>query len=273
MSEEYAGGAPLLSVALRAGGTAEVFADRVRDAAGAYPLGQIAGALLVADPTAPPLPNGMPSPAVQLRMADGRAPVFAPANPHDADRLLDAIFSLRPDLRMPPPPPGYAPGGYAPPPGYAPGGSYAAPGYAQGYQAPVPGYPGGKPDFTLAGLAHLSVFFAPIILPLIVWLTQRGKSPYIARQGKQAFFWHLIFSGGSFVLVIAGYVIFFASFASTPNFDSSNPSVDFGGTFAIFFVMWGIVLVLGIVDVVFGIIGAVKAFKGEPFSYPLLGGL
>ncbi len=277
MSGEYAGGAPLLSVALRAGGTVAMFADRVSDVAGTYPLGQIGAALLVADPTVPPLPNGMPAPAVLLRMADGRAPVFAPTNPHDADRLLDAIFSQRPDLRMPPPPPGYAPGGYPPPPGYAPGsapgGYYAAPGLSQGYQAPVPGYPGGKPDFTLAGMAHLSVFFAPIILPLIVWLTQRGKSPYIARQGKQAFFWHLIVSGGSFVLLIVGYVIFFASFISSTNFDSTTSIPDFGGKFAIFFVIWGIVLVLGIVNVVFGIIGAVRAFKGEPFSYPLLGGL
>jgi len=178
---------------------------------------------------------------------------------------------------MPPPQPGYASGGYPPPPGYAPGsapgGYYAAPGYSQGYQAPVPGYPGGQPDFTLAGLSHLSVFFAPIILPLIVWLTQRGKSPYIARQGKQAFFWHLIVSGGSLVLVIVGYVIFFASFTSSTDFGATTSVPDFGGTFAIFFVMWGIVLVLGIVNIVFGIIGAVKAFKGEPFSYQLLGGL
>ena len=122
-------------------------------------------------------------------------------------------------------------------------------------------------------MAHLSVFFAPIILPLIVWLTQRGKSPYIARQGKQAFFWHLIVSGGSFVLLIVGYVIFFASFISSTNFDSTTSIPDFGGKFAIFFVIWGIVLVLGIVNAVFGIIGAVRAFKGEPFSYPLLGGL
>jgi uncharacterized protein len=265
MNVGEAGTPPLLSVALRGGGRVELWPDRVRDAAGVYPLAQLAGALLVADPAAPPLSNGMPMPAVQLRLADGRAPVFTPANPHDAYRLLDAIFARRPDLRLPSPPPmpPYSPSAYyAALPGYAPG-------YAPGYQAPVPGYPGGQPDFTLAGLAHLSVFFAPIILPLIVWLTQRDKSPYIARQGKQAFFWHLIFSGSSVVLVIVFYTLFFKSFASFNQDNFGNFGAFFGG----FIIIWGIVIVLGIVDIVFGILGAVKAFRGEPFSYPLLGGL
>ncbi len=138
---------------------------------------------------------------------------------------------------------------------------------------PTPGYPGGHPDYTLAGLAHLSVFFAPIVLPLIVWLTQRNKSAYIARQGKQAFFWHLIFSGGTAVLVILGYVVFLASFLPNAALNGSSGPGDFGGAFAGLFAVWGIVILLSIVDIVFGIIGAVKAFRGEPFSYPLLGGL
>lgn len=272
MSDGEPSAGPLFSAALRSGGKVELFADRVSDATGSYPLTQIVGALMIVDPATPPLPNGMPAPAVQLRTSDGRMPVFAPTDPSDANRMLEAIFARRPDLRVQAPPPGYA--SPPPPPGYAPGGYYnAPPGYAPGYQPPVPGFPGGNPDYTLAGLAHLSVFFAPLILPLIVWLTQRDKSPYIARQGKQAFFWHLIFTGGTIVLVIIGYAFFFRSLTSSARFDSPQFPGSFNDSIGIFFVMWGIVLVLSIINIVFGILGAVRAFKGEPFSYPLLRGI
>src|SRR5258707_11663741 len=134
MNVDEASATPLLSIALRGGGTVALWLDRVTDATGAYPLAQLAGALLVADPAAPPLLNGMPTPAVQLRLADRRSPVFTPASPQDAYRLLDAIFARRPDLRLPPPPT------MPPMPPYGPSAYYyaAPPGYAPGYQAPVP---------------------------------------------------------------------------------------------------------------------------------------
>ena len=43
----------------------------------------------------------------------------------------------------------------------------------------------------MAGLAHLSIFFGALIVPLILWLVNRGKAPYAAQQSKQAFFFHL----------------------------------------------------------------------------------
>jgi uncharacterized Tic20 family protein len=43
------------------------------------------------------------------------------------------------------------------------------------------------------------------------------------------------------------------------------------GFFGGFFIVWGVLFAIQIVAIVFSIIGAVKAFKGEPFHYPLMG--
>jgi uncharacterized Tic20 family protein len=126
----------------------------------------------------------------------------------------------------------------------------------------------------LAGLAHLSVFFAPVIFPLIIWIATRKSSPYTSYQGKQAFFFHLFF----WVLSVAAVAvfIFYGGFfgPNSPFFSpigSSSPS-----DFSPFFVILGFDAILGIlslVQTIFSIIGAVQTFQGKPFHYPLLGWL
>src|SRR5579884_2402524 len=247
---------PLLSIKLRDGSEVALWPNRLTAPSGAYPLAQLTVALLVADPAAPPLPNGLPAPAVQLRLADGRAPVLTPADPPDANRPLAPIPPPRPEppqRGLPPPPP---------PPGYGPG-------LGPNYVPPMPRDPSG--ERTLAGIAHLSVFFAPIILPLIVWLTQLDTAPYAARQGKQALFWHLIFWVVTIVLVGIPYIGFFTSFASSASSFGPDNALDPFSFFGPFLLAFGIAGLLSLVNITFSIIGAVKAFKGEPFHYPLLG--
>jgi uncharacterized Tic20 family protein len=161
--------------------------------------------------------------------------------------------------QAPPPPPGY---GYGPYP-------YPYPQYA--YRPP---HPSGIPDGerTMAGIAHLSVFFAPLILPLILWLVARGTQPYAAHQSKQAFFFHLIFTVLILVLVLPLWLggFFLAIAAST----GGNPNdASFGAFPLIFCGVWLVAVVLGITQIVFGIYAAVQAFNGRPYRYPLLGGI
>src|SRR5215472_12614903 len=56
----------------------------------------------------------------------------------------------------------------------------------------APTAPSSKNETGVAGLAHLSSFFAPLVVPLIIWLVVRDSMPYAARQAKQALFFHLI---------------------------------------------------------------------------------
>ena len=60
----------------------------------------------------------------------------------------------------------------------------------------------GEPHERLvAGVAHLSVLFFPLVLPLILWGAYAHRSPYAARQARQAFLFHLG------ILVVDGLII------------------------------------------------------------------
>jgi uncharacterized Tic20 family protein len=244
-----------MQFALRGGGVAEIRGENLVAGEQIYPMRDIAWVGLVVDP-ATAAPGAPPNPAVGIQMRDGSHAALAPADPPDAWRLLGAIHETRPDLRGPvPQPPGAQP---SPPYGSRP----------YGYAPPA----SSTSDNVLAGLAHLSVFFAPLILPLVVWLAMRNSSPYVSRQGKQAFFFHLFFSALAFVILIVLYLGFFSVvFASTP--DSGLPSFNGFSPFLLILGFYAILGVLSLVQIVFSIIGAVQAFQGKPFHYPLLGWL
>jgi uncharacterized Tic20 family protein len=193
-------------------------------------------------------------------MRDGAHAALAPADPPDAWRLLGAIYEARPDLRGPvPPPPGAQQPGMQPPLPY-------------GYPPYAPRPAAANSDNILAGLAHLSVFFAPLILPLVVWLAMRNSSPYVSRQGKQAFFFHLFFSALGLVSFVVFYVGFFSVAFSFASPDTSS-ALDGFSPLLLLFGVYAILGVLSLVQIVFSIIGAVQAFQGKPFHYPLLGWL
>jgi uncharacterized Tic20 family protein len=256
-----------MQFALRGGGIAEIRGDTLVAGDQNYPVRDIAWVGLVVDP-ATASPGAPPNPAVGVQMRDGSHTALAPADPPDAWRLLGALHEARPDLRGPvPPPPGAQPPG-AQPPGAQPPPPYGYPPY--GYAAPRPS----NSDNVLAGLAHLSVFFAPVIFPLIIWIAMRKSSPYTSYQGKQAFVFHLFF----WVLSVTAVVvfIFYGGFfgPNSPFFSPISPNGP--SDFTPFFVILGFDALLGVlslVQTIFSIIGAVQTFQGKPFHYPLLGWL
>src|SRR5579859_7416673 len=167
-------GEPIVSIALRGGRSLDIWAERVAAAGRTYRMADLLGATIVSDPATPA--GAAPLPAVALRGPDGSWLTYVPADPPDAQRALETLYMLRPGLRQ----------------------QYAL-------------FPGGQPrvpqnETILAGLAHLSVFFAPLLVPLIIWLASQRTAPYASRQAKQAFFFHL----GIIVLSIVVLVPLFA---------------------------------------------------------------
>jgi uncharacterized Tic20 family protein len=277
-----------LSFPLRSGETCALSGDTLSVGQRTIPLSDLVAAGLVADVSVPTPPGMPPTPGVSLRLTDGSSVAFTPVEQLDCWRLLQALAAARPALATPLPPPtgaygpatgamggptGYGPGYYGP--GYY-GPGYYGPGYAPGYASP--GFGMGGPtesEKTLAGLCHLSVFFAPVILPLIIWLAMRRTQPYASLQAKQAFWFHLSFAALVFIAAIGMQVYFITTaFATvgTAGVGADPIGIDLSllpGIFA----LYGVIVALGLINVVFSIIAAIQAFQGKPYHYPLLGWL
>jgi uncharacterized Tic20 family protein len=99
----------------------------------------------------------------------------------------------------------------------------------------------GSDDKTMALLAHLGGIFFGFIPSLIIWLVKKDESPYVDEQGKEAL---------NFQIFIA--ICYFVSAI-------------------LIVVLIGVLLliVVGIFDLIFCIIAAVKASNGENYRYPL----
>lgn len=264
--------ASAVTITLRNGATCVLRDGALTTGDTTFPLNTLVFAGLVADTSVPVAPGMPPAPAVALRLASGASYFLTPVEQADAGRLLQAIHAARPDLAQPAP--GYRPGPGYPPPGY---------GYPPPYGAPAyPGYPPyatgqTETDRTLAGLCHLSVFFAPVILPLIIWLAMRQSHPYASQQAKQAFWFHLIVTALTFIAFIGFEALIFSTMFATASFSATptappDPFTSFA-PFGFVIVFWGVLAVVGLFNVIFSIIGAVQGFQGRPFHYPLLGWL
>lgn len=92
----------------------------------------------------------------------------------------------------------------------------------------------------MAMLVHLSALFTGFIGPLIIWLIKKDESPFVDRHGKTAL---------NFMFTLA---------------------IAWVATIILFFLLIGFLIapVLLIVGIVFPIIAAVAANKGEEYTYP-----
>lgn len=133
--------------------------------------------------------------------------------------------------------------------------------------------PAAKHETGIAGVAHLSSFFAPLVVPLIIWLVVRDSMPYAAHQAKQAFFFHLVMAVlglvGVFVLFLSLVSTLFATASQAITSEVATSTTPPGWLFALI----TFAIIIGLTGQILSIYGAVQAFQGKDFSYPLLGWL
>ncbi|MBE0409167.1 MAG: DUF4870 domain-containing protein [Anaerolineales bacterium] len=126
----------------------------------------------------------------------------------------------------------------------------------------------------IAAIAHGSIVAngLGILVGVVVFLTQREKSPYAARQGIQAAIFQLL----GFIAMIALWIIWGFFYALTfipiiqnPDlYQDAPPPIFWVGLASMviplaFMVIWGL----------YGLWGALQCWRGRDFNYILLGKL
>lgn len=195
-----------------------------------------------------------------LRLPD--EPVAAPYAPPAPSYPPPAASYPPPAASYAPPAPSYPPPAYGGSPQQAagqaygsgatpapePGGNYAAPGFPN-QPVPYPPQPGygyppavqqGGPDTTSASMAHWLGILIGFLGPLIIMLTKGEQDPFVKANAVEAL---------NFQITLAiGYVI----------------------SFLLTFVLIGIIgyIVLPIIGIIYAVMGALAANKGQVYRYP-----
>ena len=95
-------------------------------------------------------------------------------------------------------------------------------------------------DRNFSMLAHLLGIFTGFLGSLIIWLIKKDDSPYVAQEAKEA----LNFQ----ITLLIGYLV--------------------SGVLVIILIGFLMLFALHIVNIIFSIIAAVAASKGQPYRYP-----
>jgi len=123
----------------------------------------------------------------------------------------------------------------------------------------------------LALLCHLSSFFGGLILPVIIWATQKDKSKFVKFHSLQAIFFQIAFAVIVIFLVFVFLIILFAGIGITNinQYDTTNDMPPLLIFFMILFYGGVFVLVFGFLA--YSVYLAVKSYKGEWIKIPLIG--
>ncbi len=129
-----------------------------------------------------------------------------------------------------------------------------------------------------AALAHASIllgFFSRgvlgILLAFLIWMTQRGKSAFAARQAAQAVVWQLVGVVATIGAVIAWGVLFAGSIFVPVLIDPSRPEPMMPYTMIPAAALVLVPIALTFAWVAYGCYAAWQVWHGKDFSYPIIG--
>lgn len=128
----------------------------------------------------------------------------------------------------------------------------------------------------LAMLSHLSILFGGLLVPLIIWATQKDKSKFVKFNALQALFYHLSFSVLLMVFIFVMLVIMLASGFGLGIFNQQElgDNSSMPATFVIItIIMYAIIMLGAFVGIGYGIYLAIKAYQGYLKKVPILGNI
>jgi tetratricopeptide (TPR) repeat protein len=112
----------------------------------------------------------------------------------------------------------------------------------------------------LAALSHGGIILSVIglLLPAIVWITQREKSRYVAFHSLQAL---------GFQLLAAGFSLFSGIFTIICNLISSTGFTQANTLIPWFTILIGVFALIQVIFIIRGFMGAIASLLGKPFRY------
>ncbi len=120
---------------------------------------------------------------------------------------------------------------------------------------------------TFALLVYVLGIFSGFLAPLIFFIVKRD-SKFVSFHALQSLAWHIIYFALVFGGMIVMFIAIFATIATHPA-DHGKPPLAFFGFFGM---VWLIAIGGGLVNLVLGIIYALKANRGEWAEIPVIGG-
>jgi uncharacterized protein len=120
---------------------------------------------------------------------------------------------------------------------------------------------------TFALLVYVLGIFSGFLAPLIFFIVKRD-SKYVMFHALQSLAWHILY----FTLVFGGMVVVFISIFTTIATQGANHTRPPLAFFGLFGMVWLIALSGGLLNLILGIVYAVKANRGEWAEIPLIGG-
>lgn len=131
----------------------------------------------------------------------------------------------------------------------------------------------------MAALSHVTTLmpFMGVIAPIIIWITQKDKSQYVAFQALQALIYQLGLIVAWFIGMGCYMCSFFGMFLTIPFMEESAETAQkvspiFGLTFGFPFLVLGAVFIGWFIYTAYGIFGAIMVLQGKPFHYLIIGG-
>jgi uncharacterized Tic20 family protein len=126
----------------------------------------------------------------------------------------------------------------------------------------------------MAALSHGSALLPMIgiILPIIIWVTQKEKSKYVAFQALQAAGYQVLMILAGFVGMGCYMVSIFGVFGGGILATNSGRNLGIGELFMFFpFLVFGLIFCGGFLFIAYALFGAVMALQGKDFRYLLVG--
>lgn len=126
----------------------------------------------------------------------------------------------------------------------------------------------------MAMLSHMSILFGGIILPIILWATQKDKSKFVKYHSLQAIFFHIAYVAILVVVIVALILVALISGAGFGALSKGHHSND--AALSVMMIILIIVFYGAIFASIFGAMAyeiylAIKSYHGSYIKIPIIG--